>query len=391
MNALPPGSRAGGLAAGPQLGRLRSLPRPRTRPTTSRPRAGYFRRLRRSLVSTILRASGKRVPTVRFVGGFRPRAPASTIGKRSQGGANPYARKPAEPYDLNFRMGAPRAEDTMTREDEQTSGSASSAVVAELKNAGTAPATLPFVFALVGVLAVFPIFQNRLTWIGLTCVSIALTHASARARSLPGLHLGLLCSLLLFTLSMFGSATLWPVPPALATLAYFILAKRWPALGGVPAWFGRGKLDGAIGLLIGMSVLVSSSALVVWFATTEPDYSEVVAKFPKLPVYTLFFGVVVFSLINAALEEAIYRGVVMGALDSALGAGAAPVVMQAIVFGIVHVGGFPRGIAGVGLAAIYGLMMGIVRRQAGGMLAPWIAHVGTDVAIGSILLSTLPH
>jgi hypothetical protein len=42
----------------------------------------------------------------------------------------------------------------------------------------------------------------------------------------------------------------------------------------------------------------------------------------------------------------------------------------------------------VGLASIYGLMMGIVRRQARGMLGPWMAHVMADVTIGAILLAT---
>ncbi len=41
------------------------------------------------------------------------------------------------------------------------------------------------------------------------------------------------------------------------------------------------------------------------------------------------------------------------------------------------------------LATIYGLMLGLVRRRSGGMLAPWSAHVGTDVALGSILLTTI--
>jgi hypothetical protein len=42
---------------------------------------------------------------------------------------------------------------------------------------------------------------------------------------------------------------------------------------------------------------------------------------------------------------------------------------------------------GVGLATIYGLMMGVVRRRSGGLLAPWIAHVLTDVVIAGIVLT----
>ncbi len=250
--------------------------------------------------------------------------------------------------------------------------------------------TTPLVLAFVALLGVFPLVQHRLAWIALTGASLALTYASARARSVPALHLGVLCSLLLVALSAFGSMLYWPVAPILATVAYLIIAKRSAALGGLPErWFRRGKLDGATWRLIAASLAVSATALVVWFSLAKPDYSQVLGMFPKLPTYALFAGVVVFAMLNAALEETIYRGVVMGALDAALGVGAAPVILQAVVFGIVHIGGFPRGAIGIGLATIYGLMMGAVRRRAAGMLAPWIAHVGTDVAIGTILLFTL--
>ena len=97
---------------------------------------------------------------------------------------------------------------------------------------------------------------------------------------------------------------------------------------------------------------------------------------------------VLFAMMNAALEEFMYRGIAMGALEAGLGAGTLPVFLQALVFGIVHIGGFPRGAVGIALAIIYGLMMGALRRRSSGLLAPWIAHVGADVAIGSILLST---
>ena len=55
-------------------------------------------------------------------------------------------------------------------------------------------------------------------------------------------------------------------------------------------------------------------------------------------------------------------------------------------FGALHVRGFPRGWAGVGLATIYGVMTGGIRRRSGGMLAPWVAHVFTDIVIAGIVV-----
>jgi hypothetical protein len=41
----------------------------------------------------------------------------------------------------------------------------------------------------------------------------------------------------------------------------------------------------------------------------------------------------------------------------------------------------------VGLACIYGEMMGLLRRKSYGMLAPWLGHVLTDIVIASIVLT----
>lgn len=91
-------------------------------------------------------------------------------------------------------------------------------------------------------------------------------------------------------------------------------------------------------------------------------------------------------MVNAAVEEGAYRGVLLHALDSSIGPGIWALLLQAVAFGTIHIGGFPRGWIGVGLACIYGLFMGVIRRRAGGMFAPWIAHVFTDIVIAGILL-----
>jgi uncharacterized protein len=245
------------------------------------------------------------------------------------------------------------------------------------------------VLALVLVLGVFPLLQSRVVWGALAGVAVALTYSSVRWKATVAMHLGALTSLLLGALALFGSMKFWPIPPILASAAYLVVVKRVPAFGGVPPWFERGRLDLSAWLLIGASILVSSTALVLWFVVFKPNYSAVLRTFfVELPPVLLFVGIVLFAMTNAALEEFMYRGVAMGALDATFGAGALSVSLQGVVFGLVHIGGFPRGAVGVALATIYGFMMGAVRRRSGGLLAPWIAHVCTDVAIGSILLRT---
>ncbi|WP_437619116.1 hypothetical protein [Sorangium sp. So ce1151] len=49
--------------------------------------------------------------------------------------------------------------------------------------------------------------------------------------------------------------------------------------------------------------------------------------------------------------------------------------------------GFPSGAVGVGLAAIYAVMLGVLRRRAGGLLALCVAHVAADLTIFALLLT----
>jgi CAAX protease family protein len=95
----------------------------------------------------------------------------------------------------------------------------------------------------------------------------------------------------------------------------------------------------------------------------------------------------IFALVNAGAEEAAFRGVLMDALTSAVGIAGA-VVIQAIAFGLVHYPhGLPNGTWGAILSGVYGLMLGLLRLRAGGMLAPWIAHVAADLTIFVLLLA----
>jgi membrane protease YdiL (CAAX protease family) len=47
----------------------------------------------------------------------------------------------------------------------------------------------------------------------------------------------------------------------------------------------------------------------------------------------------------------------------------------------------PRGMVGVGLTFVYGLVPGELRRRAGGLIAPFITHVLTDLVIVAIVLA----
>ena len=175
----------------------------------------------------------------------------------------------------------------------------------------------------------------------------------------------------------------------IAFAVYFIVVWRLPWLRRASAWLKWGSIDATIMAFAVAIATVSGVTLLAWFAFTRADLSDLVQTFvPNQPLWLIAPGAVVFSMLNAAIEEAAYRGILLSALDATLGPGVRATILQALAFGTIHLyGGFPRGFIGVALAFVYGIALGALRRMAGGLLAPWIAHVLTDIVIFSMVIA----
>jgi len=191
-------------------------------------------------------------------------------------------------------------------------------------------------------------------------------------------------SIVCITLSLLGIPS--QLSFTLGIAGYAATARLLRRYNGVIKWFTAGAVTRDITLVAAASVLLSAGALVLWFLLARPDINDIIRTFvPDWPLAALVFGGLLFSMFNAAVEEMAYRGVVMNALDTAIGTGTLPLVGQAVAFGLLHIHGFPRGWSGVALAFVFGILMGLIRRRSGGLLAPWVAHVCTDIVIVSIV------
>lgn len=218
---------------------------------------------------------------------------------------------------------------------------------------------------------------------------VGLAAATAIAiwrRAVPAMHLGIFCTLATIALAG-GLPVPWVVPLGAALGVYGLIVARTPGLRESITWLRWGSFDRVVRMWVRATVIVSAAALVLWFELLDPDVRELRAFIPALPVGLLLVGGLLFAVLNAAAEEAAFRGIMMAALDDVFGPGARSIVLQAAAFGVMHIRGFPRGLSGVGLAFIYGLMLGYIRRRAGGMYAPWVAHVVADVVIFAIVLA----
>ena len=188
-------------------------------------------------------------------------------------------------------------------------------------------------------------------------------------------------------LSLYLSGVPYFIVLGLGLVCYAGVVRGVPWLRGTATWVRWGSFDATVCFLSIAAWLLAAAALLSWYLYLRPNIADIVEAFvPALPLGVLIAGGLIFSMVNAAVEEGAYRGVILHALDSSLGPGFAALLLQAVAFGAIHIRGFPRGWIGVGLACIYGLLMGVIRRRAGGMFAPWIAHVFTDVVIAGIVL-----
>ena len=186
---------------------------------------------------------------------------------------------------------------------------------------------------------------------------------------------------------IFSGVRYFPVILALGLLGYAGVVRGVPWLRGTATWARWGSFDAGVCLLSVGAWLLAAVALLSWYLLLHPNIADIVKAYvPSLPLGLLIAGGLIFAMLNAAVEEGAYRGVFLHALDRSLGPGFPALLLQALAFGAIHIRGFPGGWLGVGLACIFGLFMGVIRRRAGGMFAPWIAHVLTDVVIAGIVV-----
>jgi hypothetical protein len=222
--------------------------------------------------------------------------------------------------------------------------------------------------------------------VALTAVVVLITAAAWHGADRAAARLGLFITFYLTSI-LLGSAYS-QLSFGAAILLYLLAIRHVPRLQGAQAWlrwgrFGRTVAAPCVALASGAGV-----GLVLWHVLAKPDLHDLFDRFvPKVGLPALILGGLLFSMVNAAVEEIAYRGILFDALRDVGLPIALAIGLQAAAFGTIHIAGFPRGWSGVGLATAYGAVLGAIRLRAGGMLAPWVAHVLTDLVIVSIVLA----
>lgn len=227
---------------------------------------------------------------------------------------------------------------------------------------------------------------------GVALVANALAAATVGAVVLgsPAAFRAVLVADLVGACVLSGFFGLWPLLAAIGLIGAGLVAAREPRLHLAAPWLSRGSWTRGVVGLLAVTVVGSAGALIAWTLLGDPQvpgaYMEMARRHRPWVVVPLGCA---FVLVNAAVEETLFRGEFLVELAVVWGPAAA-VTVQAAAFGLLHLlVGFPSGWLGAVMAGVWGVLLGIMRLRSGGMLAPYIGHVCADAIIVSLVVVVL--
>lgn len=194
---------------------------------------------------------------------------------------------------------------------------------------------------------------------------------------------------LVYGIGLIPGVGLWPVGPAIALLLTALVSWRTGRLARWRGWFRVGRIDGVAWATVAAVAVVSVAGLVIWQSLLDgqlPSTYRQLTESVAPPVAVA--GALGFTIVNGAIEDSIFFGVLLTPLLRHFPSGLA-VVMTALAFGLAHFNGVPNGLVGIVLAGTWALMLGYLRTRTGGMLATYLAHVVADATIVAVLIPPL--
>jgi len=153
----------------------------------------------------------------------------------------------------------------------------------------------------------------------------------------PAIHGGvLLVSLILVLVCL--PAMKWPWYLLLPFAVYGCIVLLVPPLRRTTEWLSAGRLNG-MGFLAAMVLSVLTAAVLIAYESLfHPNLTTLAASLPVASFNSIVWAGVCFSVVNAILEEFIFRGVFYGALAAEWGSAVA-ILVTALCFGLSHLHG----------------------------------------------------
>jgi hypothetical protein len=176
----------------------------------------------------------------------------------------------------------------------------------------------------------------------------------------------------------------WPLCWLAPLAAHAAIVAAVPALRhSFRPWRCGRRTTSAVVTTLAVAI-VSCSVLVSFDVLRHPDVTELRGRLPGPVAGSVLLAGAYFALVNAALEEVIFRGILFDVVESQWG-GRVAVAATAVLFGYGHLQGYPPGPLGGVLAGLYGLALGSLRLWSDGIGLPVAAHIAADATIFAIV------
>jgi membrane protease YdiL (CAAX protease family) len=164
-------------------------------------------------------------------------------------------------------------------------------------------------------------------------------------------------------------------------ILYVVIVGCIPSLRRSIGWLRVGRITlrtSAVTLVI-IGVVIAVLFLIPQ-ARFPREFEQVL---PCRTVFGVFISGVLFAVINATVQELVFRGVLFTSLESIWGRWVA-ILVSGFVFGITHLAAVKSSMLGVGFASLamdFGVALGFLRAWSGGLALPIAVHVAADATI----------
>jgi uncharacterized protein len=164
-------------------------------------------------------------------------------------------------------------------------------------------------------------------------------------------------------------------------IAYLIIVSCISSLRRSIGWLKIGRLTLASSVV---TLAVIGVVITVLFLIPQDRFPREFAQvLPFRAVSGVFVSGVLFALINATVQEIVFRGVLFNSLESIWGRWIA-ILVSAFIFGLGHLLAVKSRMLGAGLASLamdFGVALGFLRAWSGGLVLPIVAHVAADLTV----------
>lgn len=179
----------------------------------------------------------------------------------------------------------------------------------------------------------------------------------------------------------------WPLSFIIPIVIYLIIIFLFKNLKKEINWLRFGEINYKTIIFMIPTIILSSLALILWVYLLKPDLSDLKNMMPTNNIFCIVIIGLLFSIFNSIWEEVILKGILWNGIEGIISNVIFIILFQAVLFGILHLNGFPRGVIGAILAGVYGVLIGFIRKYSNGLLAPIITHFFADATIFGILIA----